>query len=267
MKIQLTHDELLELLDEQLEFLKASACSFDNGFKGEIKRLAQSVRVLVHDTHSSTSLLSLIQKKSMQFLDTSVPYEEENLFSHSGLVLIRMGGNISGPEPFLDGGLFSRKIEFENWWNGVVFVDNDRNEFSRKDIVLTLANKEGGAHVDHELDSRYANLRKNNSLGWLRGTNDGKETPGEDQVPAAMRQIAHEIIKTLDPNYQVDDVYTKRGGLISFGASLVASSFPPPIPSNNLVKNRPLINGQKIGRNDPCTCKSGKKYKMCCLTR
>ncbi|HEC62475.1 MAG TPA: hypothetical protein ENI27_09540, partial [bacterium] len=22
----------------------------------------------------------------------------------------------------------------------------------------------------------------------------------------------------------------------------------------------------KIGRNDPCPCGSGKKYKMCCLT-
>ncbi|WP_332842011.1 SEC-C metal-binding domain-containing protein [Parendozoicomonas callyspongiae] len=27
----------------------------------------------------------------------------------------------------------------------------------------------------------------------------------------------------------------------------------------------PLIKGPKAGRNDPCPCGSGKKYKKCCL--
>jgi hypothetical protein len=29
--------------------------------------------------------------------------------------------------------------------------------------------------------------------------------------------------------------------------------------------NQPVIKKQKIGRNDPCPCGSGKKYKKCCL--
>ncbi len=29
--------------------------------------------------------------------------------------------------------------------------------------------------------------------------------------------------------------------------------------------NQPLVKGKKIGRNDPCPCGSGKKYKKCCL--
>ena len=29
-------------------------------------------------------------------------------------------------------------------------------------------------------------------------------------------------------------------------------------------KQRPVIRGQKIRRNDPCPCGSGKKYKKCC---
>lgn len=29
-------------------------------------------------------------------------------------------------------------------------------------------------------------------------------------------------------------------------------------------KSKPVIKGQKIGRNDPCPCGSGKKYKKCC---
>jgi uncharacterized protein YecA (UPF0149 family) len=27
----------------------------------------------------------------------------------------------------------------------------------------------------------------------------------------------------------------------------------------------PIIAGPKIGRNEPCPCGSGKKYKKCCL--
>ena len=29
----------------------------------------------------------------------------------------------------------------------------------------------------------------------------------------------------------------------------------------------PLKTDQKIGRNDPCPCDSGKKYKVCCLKK
>ena len=29
------------------------------------------------------------------------------------------------------------------------------------------------------------------------------------------------------------------------------------------IKNTPLLNKQKISRNAPCTCGSGKKYKHC----
>ncbi|WP_374054987.1 SEC-C metal-binding domain-containing protein [Rossellomorea sp. FM04394] len=28
---------------------------------------------------------------------------------------------------------------------------------------------------------------------------------------------------------------------------------------------QPVINDEKVGRNDPCPCGSGKKYKKCCL--
>ncbi|MBU1685704.1 SEC-C domain-containing protein [Patescibacteria group bacterium] len=30
---------------------------------------------------------------------------------------------------------------------------------------------------------------------------------------------------------------------------------------------RPQLKRMKIGRNDPCTCGSGKKFKQCCMRR
>lgn len=261
----LTSQELQEHLEEQIEFIKSSATSYDNGFTGESKRLAVTVRVLVHDTAKSTSLLSLLGKKNRGFLDTSFPFEESNKMSHSGLVQLSLGNRKSITLPLLDDGPFSRQASFEIWWNGIVFVDKDRNEFSRKDIVLSLANKEGGAHVDKTLDEKYADLRKGNSLGWFDVTPDGVQTPSEDQVPASMRQIAHEVLKTLEPGYACHRGKNKGDGILVMGASMVEVVTPLPIPSQNLPKNRPTISGQKIGRNDQCICGSGKKYKQCCL--
>jgi preprotein translocase subunit SecA len=34
--------------------------------------------------------------------------------------------------------------------------------------------------------------------------------------------------------------------------------------SEAIEKAKPVRTGPKVGRNDPCPCKSGKKYKQCC---
>jgi SWIM/SEC-C metal-binding protein len=31
-----------------------------------------------------------------------------------------------------------------------------------------------------------------------------------------------------------------------------------------LIKRKPIVVGPKIGRNEPCPCGSGKKFKKCC---
>lgn len=264
MEVALTLEDLNSNLEEQLAFLESSASAFDNGIAVEIKRLAVTVRVLLHDTAKSTSLLTLLRKKGVKFVDTAAPVDEQNLLSHSSLVQVHLGSKGSTPLPLLDEGPFNRKINFDPWWNGIVFVDKDKNEFSRKDIVLTLANKEGGAHIDAALDQKYANLRKNNSLNWFDETSDGKQTPSADQVPATMRQIAHEVLKTLKADYNCA-LKKPLDGILVMGGSIVQGAHVPSIPNHNLPKNRTTVNGKKIGRNAPCPCGNGKKYKHCCI--
>lgn len=259
-----TPDELNSLLEEQIDFLELSCASFDKGFTGEIKRLAVSVRVLVHDTNSSTSLLTLANRKTIGFLDTAYPYDNENLLSHSSLVQIHMTPQGAKPKAYLDGALQPGLLPFEAWWNGIVLVDSNKNEFSRKDITLYLANKEGGAHVDHEIDERYHNLRNRNSLGWVTVLRDGQQIAGEDHVPGTMRQIAHELIKSLHPAYTCNQPVAPDTVVIR-GMSVVKGSHVPEGLYPNLRKDRPKIDGKKVGRNDPCPCGSGKKYKKCCI--
>ena len=42
------------------------------------------------------------------------------------------------------------------------------------------------------------------------------------------------------------------------------SSSAPEASSARPLDKRPLDKRKKIGRNDPCPCGSGKKYKKCC---
>ncbi|MGO1470221.1 MAG: SEC-C metal-binding domain-containing protein, partial [Tissierella sp.] len=37
-----------------------------------------------------------------------------------------------------------------------------------------------------------------------------------------------------------------------------------PLKPNRKEGNKPLVKDKKVGRNDPCPCGSGKKYKRCC---
>jgi hypothetical protein len=90
-KIPQTQDELERLLKEQLQFLRTSARLYDEGEHSEAKRLAVSIRVLVHDTKKSKSLLGQLGLKSLDFLDTAIPPIAGSEFTYSGLVSSLLG--------------------------------------------------------------------------------------------------------------------------------------------------------------------------------
>ena len=69
--------------------------------------------------------------------------------------------------------------------------------FNRRELILALANKDGGAHVDPELDHAYADLTRNNSVGWMFSDGQDKR-PIEDVELFSVRQIAFEIIDSIE---------------------------------------------------------------------
>ena len=202
-----TGEELLSHLKSQIEFMKLSASAFDNGFEDEAKRLAVVIRVLVHDTSNSISLLTLLNKKNVEFYDSAVPYEPRNLLPYNGLTMMRLstdaGASYVAP---LDGGAptrsRTRKLAFSIWWDGVFVIrDRDGHTFTRRDLILDTVNKDGGAHVDPSLDAAYANLSRFNSLGWKVFRNDVEDDFSNSPVLASIRQIAHEVLKTLQDEF------------------------------------------------------------------
>ncbi len=252
-KRPLTNDELRAHLEEQLGFIEASATSFDGGLEGEAKRLAVTIRVLLHDTKASHSLLGQLNAKNVDFFDTAFEFDPKNISPHGGLVFIAHGPPRTRYVAMLDDVPVKHMTPFDTWWNAPVFVDKERRELSRKDLVLTAANQDGGAHVDPALDDVYYSLTRGNSLGWTVSEN-GIARPMEGPERAAIRQIAHEVLKTFKPGYS--KMLKHEAGFVMGGMSLKVgpSSSKRPAPSV----------GAKVGRNSPCPCGSGKKFKKCC---
>ncbi len=252
--------ELESHLEEHLGFLKASADAYDRGFDGEAKRIAVSIRVLVHDTRNSKSLLGQLDRKSEQFVDSAIPITPANKSSHSGLVVTSIvPGTGAKYVAFLDDcpGGQSAQTDFDTWWSTPVFVDSKGRALTRKDLVLTVANQDGGAHVDPALDDTYADLSRNNSLGWVY-TDGTKSEPMEGPEKAALRQICHEVLKTLVPGYAKAPSYPDGGMVV--GGFVMLQGEPA------AQRSKQLARGQKVGRNEPCPCGSGTKYKRCCGT-
>jgi hypothetical protein len=150
MGYQLTPDDLVERLREQMGFLERSSESFDRGFEDEAKHLAVVIRVLLHDTGSSHSLLGLRGvKDSLAFLDTAVPIIPDNLLPTIGLASLRVTTGVGAAYVALLGNRPCQPGEkpFITWWNDPVTKDNVGRLFARRDYVLNVANEEGrGTH-------------------------------------------------------------------------------------------------------------------------
>jgi len=242
-------EELQQHLRDTIQALELSVHALERGFEGEAKRLAAAIRVLVHDTQSSKSLLGQLGQKTISFYDTCIPRQNHTYITYSGLTatnLTPQGATYVALLDELPPDYSPRWVSFDEWWNRVIFIDQEGSETSRKDLILAVANTDGGAHVDPVLDEKYANLSRRNALGW-RFSNTRGDVPLEGPEKAAIRQIAHEVLKSLNP--AMPTMKPKSKGTLFVGPTIVVKEKQPILP--------------KVGRNDLCPCGSGKKYKRC----
>ena len=211
--------ELLGYLREQIKFLISSTNSYDKGFEEEAKRLAATIRVLVHDTKESSSLLTSLQKKDIPFYDSGTDWESDHTVSLTGLANMKFSPT-SGLEHYapLDdlqpGRSSKKKVTFSDWWSKVIYLDN-KQKLNRKELILNTANKLGGTHVDPNLDEAYRRLKSFDSPTWkfisreVAFDSSGSEFIVKEAVEdskkslllANIRQVAYEVLKTLKDEF------------------------------------------------------------------
>ena len=213
-----SRDELTALLMEQVEFLRASSERFDEGSVSEAKRIAAVIRTLVHNSGRTVSLLKQLGiQHQLKFVDSYDGFVPPNT-GLPGTIVVRYDAGLArialgDGTPRFDAPLADLPDEakgpqpFRFWWNRQVLSDLQGNTFTRKQLVLFLAHKVGGVHVDPEMPASFNALSRFNSMGWgYQRTQQGvslvvpagpNDEPMGDPVPWNVRQMAFEVESTL----------------------------------------------------------------------
>lgn len=199
------NNPLSNRLEEHKKLMTVLCDCFDSGNEVVAISIATAIRVLVHDAERSKSLLTHLGKKNSQYLSTNFRTPREAV--HLGLVRrINVGVNDGrGGEakywPLCDERYFPTPKEhftfaqFDSWWGERVFA-NQKSYLTRRDLVLAVVNKDGGAHFDAEVEERYDDFRKSWSGGSsLVGRRSGAKR-GYDNIPTypAVRQMGFELL-------------------------------------------------------------------------
>ncbi len=262
-------------LKRQLGYLRRSCKIFDLGEHDEAIRIAVSLRVLLHQTKSSTSLLTHLGiQDSLAYVDTGVyrnlltPAVQAHVDKTTpglvamqtavdvGLVELGYAGNgrigwyaplrlrrfAAGSPPDIAN---PKTSKFSDWWTNPLVETTKRVSFSRSNLVLIMANQDGGGHVDAALDADYSSLIIDPLAGAavFEGGHHG-EIPDilHNVAFASVRQIAFELICTIERYWHVRD---------NPGALLLADPYadmPMPTPPHRvwnaprgIVLGRPVI--------------------------
>ncbi|MBW8327933.1 MAG: hypothetical protein K0M48_01830 [Thiobacillus sp.] len=190
---------LLTQLKKQLGFIERSCASFDAGFYDEAIRIAVSIRILIHDTKNSTSLLSHLGAKGMSLRTTCPLIDDRVIMFSGGLCLTQVtveNGQLkeAGYKPIFDSSEPKNLyVAADVWWNQTIYKIAE-GDVTRKHIVLGAANKDGGAHVDPLLTSEYEALSKGI---WTIGHSSSQgnlEFPLPNSHLADLRQMGHELL-------------------------------------------------------------------------
>lgn len=203
-------ENLLIKLREQADLLFASAYGFFEGNSAQSLSIAVRLRTLVYESGISKPLLRQVRSDGLdlQVLDnvgeTRQPGEE--IFSFS--VSLRIDRPAVFPSIDLESTNYKR-CSIGAWWNRQVFAFWSQGRqgiskwmtYSRKQVILILANKEGGAHVDSEIDPAYATLLTDQPLNFEF---DGIPIKTPDLAKFLTAQSGVEMLECLKHNFFSD---------------------------------------------------------------
>lgn len=203
-KVPISADDLKVHFQEQLDFLQKSAHDFDEGDETEYKRIANALRILLHDSRSCHSLIGQLSLKgTTRFFDCTIPLNDLAINSQSVGTCFAPTDSELKILPWLDSvPTINRRLDFDTWWENTTFIlDANNNRFSRRLLVTFVAEQGGGSHVDSSLGKEFSDLTKQGALGITYGSSpeDSELVFGVER--AALRQICHEVLKTFIPGY------------------------------------------------------------------
>lgn len=187
---------LTDHLRRQLEYLRRSCELYDAGHLDEAVRLAVVIRVLVHDTKNSKSLLRQMRVKEQVKLVTSFGLSEKlpgnfQPVSILPLFVSSTEGGTAAPFPIPIPPIL---MAVNEWWEEVVWMQ--KSTLTRQKIILGTANKEGGAHVQAAAPEIIQELREGLSQVRSLKINGVEVGTPENYHLILIRQFAHELLNS-----------------------------------------------------------------------
>jgi len=165
---------------------------------------------------------------ALTWVDTAGVTHPKALSSAACLTLMKIGSgphshgeyipklDLYPPAPIRtrDGGRIDRgsRIPFDHWWTNPVVRDHDGVDYSRKQLVLALANHGGGAHDDPAMKAAHEAVAASNWFGWvICGGTDSASVAFEERafetnpLMASVRQIGYEVVQSISQQRDVVD--------------------------------------------------------------
>ncbi|MBU1215656.1 MAG: hypothetical protein KKF58_06795 [Gammaproteobacteria bacterium] len=101
---------------------------------------------------------------------------------------------LTGVQPPLGKGSTPKAVTCDSWWNEIVLAQSQR--FSRRDVVLSSANQDGGAHVDVTPNKKTIELK--DGIGTFTRTVGNTSVSEEltDHHFPMLRQLGYEVLNS-----------------------------------------------------------------------
>ena len=188
---------LVQQLNRQLVFLRNSVAAYDAGHIEEAVRIGVVIRVLCHDTNRSISLLHNMGRKATVKLVSTAKAMPSYLHGTVDFAELMAGMTFSNTLAYNPVPENSPTITCPDWWSQPVFV-RDRTTYTRKDVVLSAANKDGGAHVDAPDETLQA-FRESFWVKTVTNADSTKTTaPLDNNHFRMLRRFADELLKSQE---------------------------------------------------------------------
>lgn len=197
MPYQIDH---VQKLQEQLKFLRNSCNLFDQGSREEAIRIAVCIRVLLHNTKNSTSLLKHLNAENINLISTISEYDDKLAYFHGTGQAIENADGSRTLIPSFHNVPCKNLVSVKKWWNQAVFVAQNGTILSRKDAILSAANQDGGAHVDEYVNQEYSLFASDGAGGThvYRSSDGIIEQPSKGLHLVSIRQFGFELEQSTE---------------------------------------------------------------------
>ena len=175
-------------------------------------------------------------------------------------------------------GLFLRPDEFK-------FTDEELQQYDAQALTDLLQERASDIYARKEAELGEPLMRELERVMMLRVVDEywmdnidamqelrqgiGLRAYGQNDPVVAYKKEGYEMFESMIAAIQAETIRRIFLARVQVGATTVKRERVAQVTgesagSDGTVKKQPVKKGQKVGRNDPCPCGSGKKYKKCC---